>query len=480
MNLLHRDAVRIFTMLKNHHRAAMAVLLALTLTSVRAATNTAETPAWLSQPLSLDEAVRVALAQNGSILRSQHDLEAAHGVAIQTRAIVLPKITGAASFEHNDAVERDRFSRQPGFLPLRNEWSGSIRVSQNIFEGGKLVASWRAARLVKEQAFQEYQTIIAAVLLDVRTSYYDVLLAEQQIAVREASVKLLEQELTNTTRRAEAGAVPRFDVLRGEVELANARPKLIRARNTHRTAKNALVTLLGYNLPTNVLYDIPLTLTSKLDTEPYNIALSDALAQARERRPELNLLRTDVELQRERVAIARSGFLPALGVFAGYKSYNSEYRDDFYSDISGAVAGVEMKWDIFDGLATRGRLVEARARQSRASVNLDEHLRRVDQEVRTFYSSFIEAREVLESQAKNIERAEEAIRLAVSRYDAGSSTQLDVLNAQTALTDARTTQIDAARDYLVARARLERAIGLDVARQQSSAPTKVEVWKPTP
>src|SRR5207247_2405276 len=80
-------------------------------------------------------------------------------------------------------------------------------------------------------------------------AYHDVLLAEQQIVVQEASVKLLAQELENTTHRFEAGAVPRFDVLRGEVELANARPRLIRARNAHRIAKNNLATLLCHTLP---------------------------------------------------------------------------------------------------------------------------------------------------------------------------------------------------------------------------------------
>ena len=81
--------------------------------------------------------------------------------------------------------------------------------------------------------------------------------------------------------------------------------------------------------------------------------------------------------------------------------------------------------------------------------------------MRTAYSTFIEAREVLESQKKVQEEAEEALRLANARADAGTGTQLDVLDAQTSLTQARTTQIQALHDYAVARARLERAIGQD-------------------
>ncbi|MCF7669888.1 MAG: TolC family protein, partial [Verrucomicrobia bacterium] len=94
-----------------------------------------------------------------------------------------------------------------------------------------------------------------------------------------------------------------------------------------------------------------------------------------------------------------------------------------------------------------------------AKVSLDDIMRKIELEVRTAYSNFREAQEVLESQKKVQEQAEEALRLAKVRNEAGTGTQLDVLDAQTSLTQARTTQIQALRDYTVARAKLERAIG---------------------
>src|SRR2546425_13110823 len=91
---------------------------------------------------------------------------------------------------------------------------------------------------LKEQAIFDFKRVVADTLVDVRIAYFDILLAAQQIVVREASVKLLTRELEDTRRRFEAGTVPRFNVLRAEVELANAQPKLIRAKNDHRIAKN--------------------------------------------------------------------------------------------------------------------------------------------------------------------------------------------------------------------------------------------------
>ena len=153
----------------------------------------------------------------------------------------------------------------------------------------------------------------------------------------------------------------------------------------------------------------------------------------------------------------------SVGIFGGYGAHNSAFTDDFYHDVAGPMAGVTMSWDLFDGLSTRGKVVEARARESKSGVNLDENTRRVEQQVRSTYSSFIEAREVLESQKKVQEQAEEALRLANARTEAGTGTQLDVLDAETSLTQARTTQILALHDYTAARAKLERAIGADLA-----------------
>jgi outer membrane protein TolC len=108
--------------------------------------------------------------------------------------------------------------------------------------------------------------------------------------------------------------------------------------------------------------------------------------------------------------------------------------------------------------------MQARARQERASVDLQDAARTIELEVRTAYSTFVEAREVLESQEKVQEEAEEALRLAGARAEAGTGTQLDVLNAETSLTQARTTRLQALHAWSVARARLDRAIGHDLGR----------------
>ena len=427
-------------------------------------------PTWISQPLSLAEAVNLALEHNGEVLKGKADLEATYGIVVQTRAIVFPRAQLAGSYKYDEAVESLQFPTNAGgaprslFVAPKQQWAGNLRVYQSIYEGGRMASSLRAARLAKDQALLQYQTVLADTLLQVRVAYYDVLLGAQQITVQEASLGLLQKELEDTSHRFNAGTVPRFNVLRAEVEVANARPRLIIARNNYRIAKNNLVNQLGFRLPLTVLEDVPLQLTDKLEAAPYEIDLPGAVAQALEKRTELAALRKAEQLSTENIVNAKSGYKPSVQVFAGYGSRNSGFTTDLTHDVSGWNGGVQANWNIFDGLLTQGRVREARARSDRARVDLDDTTRRVELEVRTAFSNFIQAREVLESQKKVQEQAEEAERLATSRYGAGTGTQLDVLNAQTSLTEARTTQVQALHDYDVARARLERAIGQDVVQ----------------
>jgi TolC family type I secretion outer membrane protein len=420
-------------------------------------------PAWLTRPLSLADALNTALQQNAEILEARNDLEASHGVVVQTRAVALPqlKATGQYADEELSLLQEIPVPNFSYPEPHQN-WSAGIQIVQSVYLGGKLVAAFRAADATEKQAMAVYQTSVADSLLNVRLAYYDVLLAAQEITVHEASVNLLEKELEDQKHRLTAGTVPRFNVLRAEVAVANERPNLIQARNNYRIAKNNLANLLGYNLPHDIWEDIPLNLTDSFEDAPYQINLPDAIEQALERRSELAALRKDVELQQLNIINAKSGYKPAVSVFAGYNWENSQFSENPSDEYDGWNAGAQLSWNIFDGALTQGKIKQARAQYAKSKTVLDDQARQIELQVRTAYSDFIQARETLDSQLKVQEEAEEALREARQRAEAGTGTQLDVLDAETSLTQARTTQIQALHDYATARARFERAVGNDL------------------
>ena len=432
------------------------------------ATPDTNAPAWVTRPLSLVDSLNLALSQNATILKAKSDLQANYGVVIQTRAIALPQVVASGQYKNTERSAIESFP-VPGISALPDQnWNAGIQVVQSIYQGGKLIAAIRAAQLIKQQSLLQYQTVVDDTLLNTRLAYYDVLLAAQQIVVHESSVKLLAQELEDQQRRYNAGTVPHFNVLRAEVAVANERPILIQARNNYRIAKNNLANLLGYYLPRDIWEDIPLNLSDPLDAPPYQIDLPQAIEQALGHRTELAALRKEEDLQRENVVSARSGYKPTIQVFAGYDWYNAQFTApvDLDHDIHGWNAGAQLSWDIFDGMLTRGKVVQARALYEKSQTDVEDTGRQIELEVRTDYSQFIEAREVLDSQTTVQAEAEEALREAESRAAAGTGTQLDVLDAQTSLTQARTTEIQALHDYAAARARLERAIGADLIQTE--------------
>jgi outer membrane protein TolC len=459
----------------------LKIILALALAGFAASGNAVaqgadtNSAAWLTQPLSLLQALNIALQQNATILKANNDLEASYGVVVQTRAIALPQLIASGQYKDTDrnAIENIPFAPS---TPDQN-WNAGLQIVQSIYQGGKLVAAVRAAKVTKQQALAQYQATLTDTLLAVRLAYYDILLAAQQITVNEASVNLLQKELDDQQRRYDAGTVPHFNVLRASVSVANARPPLIQARNNYRIAKNNLANLLGYNLPRDIWENIPLKLTDTLDATPYQINLPDALQQALTKRPELAALRNTEELQKLNITDASSGYKPNLSIFAGYNWLNRQFGNPpTYATpgpneyLDGWNAGAQMSWDIFDGMLTHGKVVQAKALYTKSITAVDEEMRNIELEVRTAYSDFLEAQEVLESQKTVQDEAEEALREANARADAGTGTQLDVLDAENSLTQARSTQVQALHDYDAARARFERAIGADMVKSSGTNP----------
>src|SRR5262249_46006933 len=132
---------------------------------------------------------------------------------------------------------------------------------------------------------------------------------------------------------------------------------------------------------------------------------------------------------------------------AGLEARNDPASDDLGKTVTGWFYGVSGSWNIFDGFQTFGRVQQARARLEQSKINYDDSGRQVELEGQSAIANLQQARQTVESQRKNVEQALEAVRLAQERFAAGAGTQLEVLDARVALTQARTTEYQARSDY---------------------------------
>ncbi|HEY0967602.1 MAG TPA: TolC family protein [Opitutaceae bacterium] len=435
-------------------RSFSVLLLALagsTFASAQGAPAVAPLPA----QLDLRAAINYAVEHNYSILQARERIREQEGLIVEVKALALPNAAVNSSYTRTDSgLLQDR-----GVGASEDDWRIALEVRQALYAGGGVKAALDAQRLVRESSLLELQSVINDALLQVRTRFYDVLLAREQITVQEENVRLLTEQLQTARDRFEAGSVSNFDVLRAEVALANARTPLIRVRNQYRIAIDQLRQALGYGEPTTGSSPSMPEVVGELAFAPASYELESALSSARINRPDLLRLAKVEEARRAGVTIREANYRPTLDVVGGYqfrKSANSERLKD---SLDGWTLGLQSSWAVFDGRRTKGQVVQARSQLEQARLQTAERTLGVEVEVRQALSALQEAAELVESARRVVEQAEEAVRLADARYGAGTVTQLEVLQARVALTEARTNQLQANYSHNVALATVRRAIG---------------------
>lgn len=410
-------------------------------------------PDLLPDPLDLKAAITYALGHNYDIQLARERIRQQEGIILEVKAPEIPNVQGSGSYQRNAAAISTYYP------PETAEWFAELKVNQTLFAGGGIRASVRNAELTRDAALSDLQTTVDTALLGLRTAFYNVLLARDKVRVQEENIELYRSQLRDTRNQFGVGSVSNFEVLRARVALANAQPALITARNDYRIAIEQLRQALG--VPSGGDEEAPFpAVAGTLDCAVASVNLDAALASAHEHRPELLRLQRLEEAGEEAVRGARSNYYPNLGAFGAYEWGGIGLASGPSYNASGWLFGLQSSWDIFDGRATAGKVVEARSELRQAKLErLDEELA-IDVEVRQAVSSVEEAAELVAASRQTVGQAEEALRLADSRFKAGTATQLDVLTSQVALTQARTDQLQANYNYLVATATLRKAMGL--------------------
>ncbi|MFZ5807587.1 MAG: TolC family protein [Verrucomicrobiota bacterium] len=415
--------------------------------------------------MDLQGCLQRALERNADILKTKEELKRLKGVVVEVRAQALPNVSASATA----AVEKQELASSS--MPDMNQtyWRSGVQVTQLIFSGGGVSAAMDMARLTEERAFLNLSATIDQIIFDVRKAYYNVLMNRALIEVQEISVRLLQEELENQKKRLATGTVTRFNVLRAEVELSNAKPQLIRARNNYKLALVALAKLMAVDYERFDSQEAPFEIIGKLTYAPVEFSLEEAISTAIDHRPEYKALKKQVEIQQKELTVSRSGYFPKLSLFGGY-DVDSDRTDASLEEKNGGwSAGIQGNWDLFDGLLTQGKVDQSQAKLISAQISVEESRRNIEWEVREAFFRWQEARELIASQEKNVEQSQESLRMAKARFDVGAATQLDVLNAQVAQTAARVNELQARYDYHMAVASLERATAAPMKMEGKSA-----------
>jgi len=466
---------------------AAAVLLAMALATAEALL------AQESAPLSMEQAVRIALRQNRDVQAGRLALEEANERVTEAWSNVYPSLDFNASYTRNvsptltflpkafldpDAGPDEYIGVQFG---ADNQWSSTVSLEQPIFSASAFIGVGAAGRYKNLQE-EVLRGLTQGVVTRVRVAYYQLLLQQEQLRLIEKSVQRVRASLEETRALNRAGLASDYDVLRLEVELGNLEPNLLRASNAvHQSQRQMALELdLPQGQPVAVegsLAEMDLTNVAANDAANRQVLafagfggegleeLDRALGMAEELRSDLRQLQLTESLRKTEMRLEQVEYIPRITFFGNYViNAQDNGSPNFFARGDGQRAygrniGVRVSVPIFQGFRRDARIDQKRAalRQAETQTQLAEDQARL--QVQNLVEQADEAHLRAQGQRRAVGQAQRGFEIASAQYREGLSSQLELTDAEVALRQSEFNYAQAVYDYLVARAQLDQATG---------------------
>ncbi|MHB8828911.1 MAG: TolC family protein [Syntrophales bacterium] len=423
--------------------------------------------------ITLDESVDIVVKQSLRVNSAREGVRGAEALRKEAFTGFLPKFSTSYSYSRLNEEPSFLFPglsfTLPGAPPVpvkmpaqtlatgtKNNYNWNIEVRQPLYAGGGIAAGYEAGRIGVDIARVAEQETILDVVQEVKIAYFNILKAQRIMGVAAQALKRLTAHRDAAAAFHEAGIIPRNDLLRAEVELAGGKQYLLRAENAVEMAKAKFNTLLRRDIEAPVAIED--SLIESAAVEP----LAVCIAAARAHRPELK----SSQLRRNQAKIlvkqAKSEYYPNLSFVGNYARYGDapEVAGSDYRDRENWYVMAVANWNFWEWGKTKARVEAGKSRENQAADLLAGLQDQIALEVKGSYLLFVEAKKQLPGAKKAVEQAEENFRINTERYSEQVGTATDVVDAQTILTAAMADYQNYLGDLSIAKARLDRAMGV--------------------
>ena len=441
-------------MLKQKKLRSLAAYLVLVLLASGLATGYAapDTPG-TARELTLDEAVKLALTNNPTGKIAVFDFEAAKGALTATRSYRWPTLSAAHRDSWTWAGENANHRNQLPNNYVSDTFSNSVTASWTLWAGNRIESQISQAKLSLDASQWEIAAARQELKYSATDAYFKFMAARDAVKLATESVERLERYLQDVKLQFEVGVVAKVDVLRSEVELAKAKQTLIEAKNAYDVTMANLNTIIGLPLTTE------LRVAGDLSYEKYDQALAACMDAALRQRPEIFQSTDAAKIAQEGITIARSGYLPTVSAV-----YQAGWNDSKFAGTNNYNWTVYLttNWTFMDSGLTAGKTKQAVEGFKKAKEQLQQTVDGVRLDVQSTYLTLKSAEQSIQTSSAAVGLAEEDYKIKVIRYQAGVGTNLDVLDAQVALTTAKNNYLQAMYSYNNYRAKLDKAMGIPV------------------
>lgn len=413
--------------------------------------------------LDEDIAVELALQLNPNLKIARDREQMADAQIREISAGALPYVSLTSNYTRN--IRRPAFFFKIGEevqkieIGENNSYIANIEFEQTIFQSGQFGVSKvrKVATLFSELSREGTKLTKDQVILNVRRSFYTVLLSQQVLEVFRETLTQTEAHFEDVKKKYESGVAAEFDLLRSEVDRSEAKAALIEAQNNLELARSALKNAIGLPL------DRQLNVTGSLQYQP--VPDDEVLRVSQEAlrvRPEMKQLNLQLEMARLNISIQRGQHLPSLSLVGNYQfqGQSSDFQFGATERSSSFTTGLSLRFDIFDGFATSARIQQAQAEVNEILHQTDNISQLIKLEIEQATLRMKDAQERIAARQKSVEQAQKAYDIAEVRYDSGISTQLELFDARLALNRTKTNYLQAIYDYNIALLEWQKAVGI--------------------
>ncbi|MFA5271325.1 MAG: TolC family protein [Candidatus Omnitrophota bacterium] len=423
---------------------------------------------------SLNDAINVAFKNNKNIQIQEKQVDISRADILGARSNFLPSADFNASYTHRGAVLNSPMTSKKDtgvFSGYKNDNNVGVSIDQTIYSGGANTANLREKQLTMTEQEETLRAARLNVELETKRLYYGLLLAYETKQIAEDLVAQAQAHYEYVKHKYEQGTASKFDVLQSKVQVSLLMPELINAINSIDLIMAELNQVLGLKILDTIKVE------DKLEYSPIKITERDFLKEAYLNKPEMIIQSIGIDINKWAIKFAKAGWLPQVSAGADYSYRSNNLGNMFNNRHNNWNVGVALNFSIFDGFATKAKVDAAKARYAQSLISKENVADQIAVSVRNDCVDLRNASAIIISQRDNLEDAKEALMIAEVRYDNGIGINLDVLDAQASLAQVRQNLASGIYDYIVAKADLDRNMGVEYLKDNSQATQKQAVKK---
>lgn len=444
------------------HRKCIAALLQLMFYSSLAVAQAGDTAI---QKITIDDAIRFAVRNNPDLENSRLESAKADARVSEAWGYTMPSID--VTGQYSQALKKPVFFLPGSFvgqpqkdvvaLEIGSTHSLSLGVTATqLLFNGTVFAGVGATKIYSRAAEELYRGKKAETVAKARKAFYSVLLAKEAMRMMQSSLKNAEENLANVQLMRSQGILSEYDELRAEVGVDNIRPLVIQAETNYSLSVIGLSSVIGTSVSETT------EIAGELTFLPYDEeVIRNAEQTLVAANSNIRALRLQKEVNEAFVYAEKANYLPTLAAFGNYQFQGQKNSFQFSSGdmIASSTVGLQLSLNLFQGFQTNAKVEEAKIEVMKSETQLVNVENTLLAGLRSLTGTLNQTRKRIETQNKTVETAERGYKIVTARFLSSAATQLEVNDAQLALTQAKVNRMQAIYDYLVASAELDNILG---------------------